>query len=101
MPENTLFSCEIGENEDTLFDFKNPRWEGCDRATITRYWNGKSVLKEKGYNWRNLTRIRSLWNDETLFFTLSAGLTPSTPMRSGVEKVRLRACATQMWWWCF
>lgn len=68
MPENTLFTYFTEESETTLFDFENPWWRRCDKVTIDRYWNGKSVLREKGYHWENLTRVASLWNEESILF---------------------------------
>ena len=68
MPENTLFSYRTPEAGKTLFDPRNPLWEKCETATIDRYWNGKSALREKGYNWANLTHVRSLWNEEHVYF---------------------------------
>lgn len=68
MPENALFSYSTEETEATLFDSVNPFWQRADKATIDRYWDGRSVLKEQGYGWENLTRIGSLWNEETVFF---------------------------------
>lgn len=68
MPENSLFSLHTREPERTLFDPGNRLWEKCEAAAIDRYWNGKSALRERGYNWSNLTHVRSLWNQWALFF---------------------------------
>lgn len=68
MPENTLFSYLTEESESTLFDAGAPLWDQCETVTIDRYWNGEYVLKERGLDWENLTRIASLWNEECVFF---------------------------------
>lgn len=68
MPKNTLFSYATDQTDEALFNAQNPIWRWCDRVTIDRYWNGKSSLKEKGLKWKNLTRVRSARNEDTLFF---------------------------------
>ncbi|MGH9339065.1 MAG: carbohydrate-binding family 9-like protein [Acidobacteriota bacterium] len=68
MPLNTLFTYRTGQDKAALLDHSNPLWNRCERATIDRYWSGQSALKEKGYNWNNLTRVSSLWNEDCLFF---------------------------------
>lgn len=68
MPENTLFSYRTEETDKTLFNYNSPVWQQCEKAAIDRYWNGRSALKEKGLNWKNMTRVGSVWNDESVLF---------------------------------
>ena len=68
MPENAIFSRRTSETHETLFDPFTKLWEKCETAAIDRYWGGRSALREKGYNWMNLTCVRSLWNEQTVFF---------------------------------
>jgi hypothetical protein len=68
MPENAIFSHRTSEAPRTLFDPANKLWEECEAVAIDRYWDGRSALRERGHNWMNLTCVRSLWSDQSLFF---------------------------------
>jgi hypothetical protein len=68
MPENAIFSHRTSETHTTLFDPFNKLWEKCEATAIDRYWDGRSALREKGHHWMNLTYIRSLWNEQVVFF---------------------------------
>ncbi len=68
MPENVIFSRCTSETQKTLFDPFNKLWKTCEAATIDRYWDGRSALREKGHNWMNLTCVRSLWSEQAIFF---------------------------------
>ncbi|MEE8350051.1 MAG: carbohydrate-binding family 9-like protein [Acidobacteriota bacterium] len=68
MPENSLFSRHTNATEDALFDPAHDLWAQCDTVTIDRFWNGRPALRERGHNWPNLTHVRSLWGERSLFF---------------------------------
>ena len=68
MPENVIFSHHTSETPKTLFDPSNKLWEECEAVAIDRYWDGRSALRERGHNWMNLTCVRSLWNEQAVFF---------------------------------
>lgn len=72
MPENSLFSRHTEEAEATLFDPAHVLWAQCTPVMIDRFWSGKSSLHERGHNWPNLTRVRSLWSGVALFFYFEA-----------------------------
>jgi alpha-galactosidase len=71
MPKNAIFSYRTRQTEVDLFEDSH-FWNRCEQITIDRYWNGKSALREKGYNWANLTHVRSLWNETSIFFLFQA-----------------------------
>lgn len=68
MPENAIFSHRTSETHTTLFDPFNKLWGKCEATAIDRYWDGRSALREKGHHWMNLTYVRSLWNEQVVFF---------------------------------
>lgn len=68
MPENTLFSRFTDADANALLDLHHPAWPECERVTIDRDWQGQSMLRQKGYNWKNLTEVASLWSHSHLFF---------------------------------
>ena len=68
MPENAIFSHRTSETHETLFDPFNKLWGKCEATAIDRYWDGRSALREKGHHWMNLTYVRSLWNEQAVFF---------------------------------
>jgi hypothetical protein len=68
MPENAIFSQRTSETHTTLFDPFNKLWGKCEATAIDRYWDGRSALREKGHHWMNLTYVRSLWNEQVVFF---------------------------------
>jgi alpha-galactosidase len=68
MPENTLFSYRSDEKEEALFDKRHPAWARPEKIFIDRDWMGRSLLREKGIDWKNLTQAASLWNDERIHF---------------------------------
>ena len=68
MPANAIFSYRTSETHTTLFDPGHELWKKCEAAAIDRYWDGRSALREKGHNWINLTYVRSLWNEHSVFF---------------------------------
>ena len=68
MPENAIFSHHTSETHETLFDPFNELWGKCEATAIDRYWDGRSALREKGHHWMNLTYVRSLWNEQVVFF---------------------------------
>lgn len=68
MPENAIFSHRTSETHETLFDPFNKLWGKCEATAIDRYWDGRSALREKGHHWMNLTYVRSLWNEQVVFF---------------------------------
>ncbi len=68
MPENAIFSHRTSETHATLFDPFNKLWGKCEATAIDRYWDGRSALREKGHHWMNLTYVRSLWNEQVVFF---------------------------------
>ena len=68
MPENAIFSQRTSETHTTLFDPFNKLWGKCEAVAIDRYWDGMSALGEKGHHWMNLTYVRSLWNEQVVYF---------------------------------
>ena len=68
MPENAIFSHRTSETHETLFDPFNKLWGKCEAAAIDRYWDGRSALREKGHHWMNLTYVRSIRNEQVVFF---------------------------------
>ncbi len=68
MPENTLFSYRTEEPEDALSDRAHPAWSRPEKISIDRDWMGRSLLREKGMDWNNLTQLSSLWNDDRIMF---------------------------------
>lgn len=68
MPENAIFSHRSSETRETLFDPFNELWGKCGTAAIDRYWDGRSAPSKKGHHWMNLTSVRSIWNEQTVFF---------------------------------
>jgi alpha-galactosidase len=68
MPENTLFSRFSDADEKSLLDLHHSAWSKCEKVIIDRDWRGQPMLRQKGYNWKNLTEIASLWNHTHLFF---------------------------------
>ena len=68
MPQNTIFSRRTDHDSDDIFDSLYPGWDGQPAAVIDRYWDGRDARDEKGLSWNNLTQVRSLWNQDALFF---------------------------------
>ena len=68
MPENAIFSHRSSETRETLFDPFNELWGKGGTAAIDRYWDGRSAPSKKGHHWMNLTSVRSIWNEQTVFF---------------------------------
>ncbi len=68
MPENTLFSYKTNQGLDFLFKADESVWAERERTNIDRDWMGRSMLREKGIGWKNLTQVVSLWTDEWLLF---------------------------------
>lgn len=68
MPQNALFSYLTSDEPEPLLDPRHSDWNRCDWISIDRDWRGRSMLQTKGLNWRNLTRVASLWNPENLLF---------------------------------
>jgi len=68
MPENTLFSYFSNDEGDGLLDEKHPSWTRPEKIVISRYWNGKAALKEKGPAWQNMTEVKSVWTANRLYF---------------------------------
>ena len=90
MPENAIFSLRTSETHETLFDPFYKLWGKCGAAAIDRYWDGRSALREKGHNWMNLTYVRSLWNEQTVFFYFeswfdSLNVNPEWSMETATE----------------
>ncbi len=98
MPENAIFSRRTSETSEALFDPFNKLWGKCGAGAIDRSWGGRSALREKGHNWMNLTYVRSLWNEQTVFFTLNPGLIPSMLTLNGAWRLQLKVFGTRMWW---
>jgi hypothetical protein len=67
MLENALFSYYTSKSETSLLDHDGTHWRAQQVATIDRDWQGQSLIKQKGVQWKNLTRVASLWNERTLF----------------------------------
>ncbi len=68
MPENTLFSHRTDASDKQLFSAEHPIWKQAEIVDIERYWNGKSPIKNKGSDWKNLTEIQSAWTEEAVYF---------------------------------
>jgi len=68
MPENTLFSYFSSSQDAELFDPKHPSWDKAEKVVISRYWNGRAALKEKGPGWQNMTEVKSVWTKSDLYF---------------------------------
>ncbi|RPI29856.1 MAG: hypothetical protein EHM61_00110 [Acidobacteria bacterium] len=68
MPTNTLFSYFSADRDDEVLDSKHPAWEKTDKVVISRLWNGRAALKEKGPEWRNMTEVTSIWTKSHLCF---------------------------------
>ncbi|MFB3905875.1 MAG: carbohydrate-binding family 9-like protein [Acidobacteriota bacterium] len=68
MPENTLFSCFTAAAGDAPLDEKHTAWDKAEKVSISRYWNGKAALKEKGAGWQNMTEVKSVWTATDLYF---------------------------------
>ncbi len=68
MPENTLFSYKTGLSLEALFEADEPAWSRHEKTNIDRDWMGRSMLREKGIGWKNLTQVMSLWTEDWLVF---------------------------------
>ncbi len=69
MARNTLFASRTSQAAERLLDQSDASWDKCREVTIDRFWNGKSALKERGQDWKNLTRVRAQWNEDFIIFS--------------------------------
>ena len=67
MAENSLFSRATSIEEGFILESTNEAWKSADEVAIDRYWNGEPASRSKP-DWNALTRIRTLWNRENLYF---------------------------------
>jgi len=68
MPENTLFSYFSPGEGNGPFESKHPAWTRAEKVAISRYWDGKAALKEKGPGWANMTEVKSVWTASHIYF---------------------------------
>lgn len=85
MPENTLFTLYTSEGEETLLDHRCPAWNQRFQARIERFWEGSSFFCSDQEDVPNFAEVRSLWNDQALFFRFECWFRTLAPYRPAAD----------------